>query len=55
MGDQVYVLGQTRDLDAFERVAGEVVWKRSAVIMGAGSIGREIARACPTRPASRSS
>ena len=45
VGDQVYVLGSSADLDAFERSAGEkVVWKRSAVIMGAGSIGREIAR-----------
>lgn len=45
VGDQVYVLGSTSDLDAFERSAGEkVVWKRSAVIMGAGSIGREVAR-----------
>ena len=45
VGDQVYVLGTAPDLDAFERSAGEkVVWKRSAVIMGAGSIGREIAR-----------
>ena len=51
VGDQVYVLGQTRDLDAFERVAGEtVVWKRSAVIMGAGSIGREIARRLSDSP-----
>lgn len=45
VGDQVYVLGSSADLDAFERTAGEtVVWKRTAVIMGAGSIGREIAR-----------
>lgn len=51
VGDQVYVLGQSRDLDAFERVAGEtVVWKRSAVIMGAGSIGREIARRLSDSP-----
>ena len=51
VGDQVYVLGQTRDLDAFERAAGEtVVWKRSAVIMGAGSIGREIARRLADSP-----
>lgn len=51
VGDQVYVLGQARDLDAFERAAGEtVVWKRSAVIMGAGSIGREIARRLSDSP-----
>jgi len=43
-GDQVYVIGGTADLDAFERVAGEKVeWRRTAVIMGAGSVGRAIA------------
>lgn len=42
--DQVYVLGSSKDLDQFERLAGEKVeWKRSVVIMGAGGIGREIA------------
>lgn len=44
VGDQVYVLGAASDLDAFERKAGEsVAWKRTAVIMGAGSVGRQIA------------
>lgn len=51
VGDQVYVLGAAADLDAFERVAGETVaWKRTVVIMGAGSIGREIARRLSDTP-----
>lgn len=51
VGDQVYVLGQTRDLDAFERAAGEtVVWKRTVVVMGAGSMGREISRRMTESP-----
>lgn len=43
--DQIYIIGEARDCDAFERMAGEKMsWKRSVVIMGAGSIGRQIAR-----------
>lgn len=43
--DQVYVIGRAVDLDAFERLAGEhVAWKRSVVLMGAGGVGRQIAR-----------
>lgn len=43
--DQVYVIGRAADLDSFERLAGErVAWKRSVVLMGAGGVGREIAR-----------
>ncbi|MEZ6015230.1 MAG: Trk system potassium transporter TrkA [Planctomycetota bacterium] len=43
--DQVYIIGRAPDLDAFERLAGErVAWRRSVVLMGAGGVGREIAR-----------
>jgi len=45
VGDQVYLIGESKDLDSLERLAGErVETKRSVVIMGAGGIGREIAR-----------
>ncbi|MCP3917267.1 MAG: Trk system potassium transporter TrkA [bacterium] len=45
VGDQIYTIGKAADLDAFERMAGEKsVWDRSVVIMGAGGIGREIAK-----------
>ncbi|MEO1700109.1 MAG: Trk system potassium transporter TrkA [Planctomycetota bacterium] len=51
VGDRVYVLGSATDLDSFERMAGEdVAWRRTAVIMGAGSIGREIARSLTNAP-----
>ena len=51
VGDRVYVLGSATDLDSFERMAGEdVARRRTAVIMGAGSIGREIARSPTTAP-----
>lgn len=43
--DQVYVLGKSDALDAFERKAGApALGRRSVVILGAGSVGREIAR-----------
>ena len=43
--DQIYIIGEARDLDAFERMAGErMALRRSVVIMGAGGIGREVAR-----------
>ncbi len=43
--DQIYLIGEARDCDAFERMAGEKsIWQRSVVIMGAGGIGRQIAR-----------
>ena len=42
--DQIFIIGEGRDCDAFERMAGEkLVWNRSAVIMGAGGIGRQVA------------
>jgi trk system potassium uptake protein len=45
VGDQLYLIGESGDLDAFERMAGErMALQRSVVIMGAGGIGREIAR-----------
>jgi len=45
VNDQIYLIGEARDCDAFERMAGEKSsWKRSVVIMGAGGIGRQIAR-----------
>lgn len=51
VGDQVYLLGASADLDAFERMAGEkVAWKRTAVIMGGGSVGTEIARRLSESP-----
>lgn len=46
VGDQIYLIGEGRDCDAFERLAGEKTsWQRSVVIMGAGGIGRQIVRA----------
>lgn len=43
VSDHIYVLGEARDCDAFERLAGEkAVWNRSVVLMGAGGIGRTI-------------
>lgn len=45
VGDQVYVIGESKDLDSLERMAGERIdIRRSVVIMGAGGIGREITR-----------
>ncbi|TDJ71100.1 MAG: Trk system potassium transporter TrkA [Planctomycetota bacterium] len=45
VGDQIYLIGQAGDLDAFERMAGErTALRRSVVIMGAGGIGREVTR-----------
>jgi trk system potassium uptake protein TrkA len=44
-GDQVYLIGRTEDLDAFERHHGAPpAGRRSIVVMGAGGIGREIAQ-----------
>ncbi|MFT4537709.1 MAG: trk system potassium uptake protein TrkA [Planctomycetota bacterium] len=41
--DQIYIIGEASDLDAFERMAGErTTLRRSIVIMGAGGIGREV-------------
>ncbi len=43
VADHVYVIGDARDCDTFERIAGEKVsWRRVVVIMGAGGIGRQI-------------
>jgi len=45
VGDQLYLIGEAGDLDAFERMAGErTAYRRSVVIMGGGGIGREITR-----------
>ena len=44
-GDQLYLIGTSDDLDTFERLAGaKVLGRRSVVLMGAGGIGRQIAR-----------
>ncbi len=44
LDDQVYLIGRPVDLDAFERMSGAPPrGRRSVVVMGAGSIGREIA------------
>lgn len=44
-GDQLYLIGTAEDLDTFERLAGaKVLGRRSVVLMGAGGIGRQIAR-----------
>lgn len=44
VSDHIYIIGEARDCDAFERLAGEKsVWNRSVVMMGAGGIGRTIA------------
>ena len=43
-GDQVYLIGSREDLDAFERLGGSPQLKtRSIVIMGGGSLGRQVA------------
>lgn len=45
VSDHIYVIGEARDCDAFERLAGEkAAWNRSVVLMGAGGIGRTIVR-----------
>ena len=45
VGDQLYLIGTTKGLDAFEKTAGEkVVFKRSVVVYGATGIGRSIAK-----------
>ncbi len=45
MGDQLYLIGKADELDTFERLAGaRVIGRRSVVLMGAGSIGRQVAR-----------
>jgi trk system potassium uptake protein TrkA len=45
IGDQLYLIGKAEELDAFERLAGaRVIGRRSVVLMGAGSIGRQVAR-----------
>jgi trk system potassium uptake protein TrkA len=45
VGDQLYLMGTKKGLDAFEKTAGEkVVFKRSVVIFGATGIGRSIAK-----------
>lgn len=45
VGDNIYILGRAEDLDAFERLAGErATLQRRIVVMGAGGIGRELAR-----------
>lgn len=44
-GDQVYLIGTREDLDAFERLDGTPsLASRSVVIMGAGSLGRQVAQ-----------
>lgn len=43
-GDQVYLIGTREDLDTFERLGGAPqLATRSVVIMGAGSLGRQVA------------
>jgi trk system potassium uptake protein len=43
-GDQIYLIGTREDLDAFERMGGAPqLTTRSIVIMGAGSLGRQVA------------
>ena len=45
VGEQVYVIGKSHSLDAFERMNGApTLSRRSVVIMGAGGIGRAITR-----------
>lgn len=45
VGDQIYVMGTKKGLDAFEKTAGEtVVFKRSVVVYAATAIGRSIAK-----------
>lgn len=44
VGDQVYLIGRSGDLDQFEHLAGaRRLGHRSVVIMGAGGIGRKVA------------
>lgn len=51
VGDQIYLIGEAGDLDAFERVAGErPVMRRSVVMMGGGGIARQITRKLQTMP-----
>jgi trk system potassium uptake protein TrkA len=43
-GDQIFVMGEASDLDAFEREVGEPsALNREVIIMGAGRIGRTVA------------
>ena len=45
VGDQIYLMGTRKGLDAFEKVAGELTeFKRSVVVYGASTIGRSIAK-----------
>jgi len=45
LGDQLYLIGKAEELDAFERLAGaRAIGRRSVVLMGAGGIGRQVAR-----------
>ncbi|QDV07909.1 Trk system potassium uptake protein TrkA [Planctomycetes bacterium Poly30] len=49
IGDQVYLMGTKKGLDAFEKTAGEkVAYKRSVVVYGISSIGRAIAKSLST-------
>lgn len=49
VGDQVYLMGTKKGLDAFEKAAGEkVVYKRNVVIYGVSTIGRSIAKVLAT-------
>ncbi len=49
VGDQVYLMGTKKGLDAFERAAGEkVAYKRSIVIYGVSTIGHSIAKSLAT-------
>jgi trk system potassium uptake protein TrkA len=51
VSDHIYVIGEARDCDAFERLAGEkAAWNRSVVLMGAGGIGRTIVRRLADTP-----
>jgi len=43
--DQIYIIGEADNLDAFERLSGErTATSRRVVIMGAGGIGRQVTR-----------
>ncbi len=49
--DQIFIIGAASDCDAFERLAGErSAFRRAAVIMGAGSLGSQLARALARVP-----
>ncbi|MDA1265144.1 MAG: Trk system potassium transporter TrkA [Planctomycetota bacterium] len=51
VSDHIYVIGEARDCDAFERLAGEkAAWNRSVVIMGAGGIGRTVTHRLENTP-----